>query len=93
MSSTVLPTPGGKSSALVGTSGIIGTREGDWLRAWEGTIKRCINMGRKEAGWVLQEPIPDATEWGPGSSAMRFPSGRGILPGLQPSFILDGYGA
>lgn len=66
-----------------------GIREGEWLRAWEDTIKHCVNLNRKDAVWILAEPISGATHLGlvvtSGSMGRRF------TPVLHPSVTLDGY--
>ena len=41
---------------------LIGEREGEWFKRWEGTIRRCV-MGRKVERQAMSEPDELVTNW------------------------------
>lgn len=54
---------GGGHDVFEGGRVLIGEREGEWFKRWEGTIRRCV-MGRKDDNRAMSEPDDEAvTNW------------------------------
>jgi hypothetical protein len=41
---------------------LVGEREGEWFKRWEGTIRRSV-MGRKVEKRAMNEPDEPVTNW------------------------------
>jgi hypothetical protein len=41
---------------------LVGEREGEWFKRWEGTIRRCV-MGRKKERRAMSSPDEELTNW------------------------------
>ena len=53
---------GGQDMNESGKKILVGEREGEWFKRWEGTIRRSV-MGRKIEQRAMSEPDEPVTNW------------------------------